>query len=97
MSVAYTEISFLRHLTHHLILDADEFFFCPQANDNIQTQRLYQQRIHDDFVARGTEEMRYVRLPYSGRYGECVCVWLCIFVCVCMSDLCNYANGHVWS
>jgi hypothetical protein len=48
------------------LVDADEFFYCPQASASISTQRLYQQRIHNEFIAKGIEEMRYVRIPYSG-------------------------------
>jgi hypothetical protein len=47
-------------------LDADEFFFCPQASSSISSQRSYQQRLHNEFIAKGIEEMRYVRIPYSG-------------------------------
>lgn len=54
------------HLNSILYLDADEFFFCPQASENIAQQRSYQQKIHHEFIARGIEEMRYVRIPYSG-------------------------------
>jgi hypothetical protein len=47
-------------------LDADEFFFCPQAAESLKMQRDYQQRLHHEFIARGIEEMRYVRIPFSG-------------------------------
>jgi hypothetical protein len=49
-----------------MLTDADELFFCPQASESIEAQREYQQRIHTEFIAKGIEEMRYVRLPYSG-------------------------------
>jgi hypothetical protein len=55
----------LQHL-YSLYADADELFFCPQAAENVTTQREYQQRIHSEFIAKGIEEMRYVRIPYSG-------------------------------
>jgi hypothetical protein len=48
--------------------DSDEFFFCPQAGEDVASQRKYQQRIMGDFSALGVEEMRFVRLPYSGLY-----------------------------
>jgi hypothetical protein len=46
--------------------DADELFFCPQAADSIAHQRTYQQRTMETFHSRGVEEMRFVRIPYSG-------------------------------
>ena len=54
------------HLETFLILDADELFYCPQAADSIAQQRAYQMKIHHEFIVRGVEEMRYVRIPYSG-------------------------------
>eukprot|EP01033_Poteriospumella_lacustris_P013502 gene13502-9661_t len=54
-----------------LFLDTDEFFFCPQASQNLSAQRHYQMGLHDEFHARGVEEMRYVRLAYSGMYVGC--------------------------
>ncbi len=47
-------------------VDADELLFCPQAEGSIESQRKYQQTIHSEFRAKGIEEMRYVRIPYSG-------------------------------
>jgi len=49
-----------------LYIDADEFFYCPSAGQNLTMQKEYQQRIHSEFIAKGIEEMRYVRIPYSG-------------------------------
>lgn len=46
--------------------DADEFFFCPQASNNIQEQRDYHSNLMNEFVAQGIEEMRFSRLPYAG-------------------------------
>jgi hypothetical protein len=54
------------HLDMVLFLDADEFFYCPQASLNIETQRIYQQKIMQQFSSQGIEEMRFVRIPYSG-------------------------------
>lgn len=54
------------HLKTLLFIDTDEIFFCPQAGNVIHEQRRLHQHLHDEFVARGLEEMRYVRIPYSG-------------------------------
>ena len=54
------------HLDTLLFVDADELLYCPQANSSVAAQRKYHQELHDEFQARGLEEMRYVRLPYSG-------------------------------
>ncbi len=46
--------------------DSDELFFCPQADESIEAQRKYHQSLHLEFRAKGIEEMRYIRIPYSG-------------------------------
>jgi hypothetical protein len=46
--------------------DADELFFCPQATETLSSQRAYQHRLMGQFHSRGVEEMRFVRIPYSG-------------------------------
>jgi hypothetical protein len=55
-------------------IDADELLYCPQAGLNITTQKEYQMQIHDEFVSKGIEEMRYVRIPYSGLYVPLFCL-----------------------
>jgi hypothetical protein len=56
------------HMESMLYVDADEFFFCPQsqASGSISSQRKYQQRLMNEFSSLGVEEMRFVRIPYSG-------------------------------
>jgi hypothetical protein len=54
------------HLDTLLFVDADELLYCPQAGGSISAQRDYHRQIHNEFQGRGIEEMRYVRLPYSG-------------------------------
>ena len=54
------------HLDTLMYVDADELFFCPQAGQSIHEQRVYHRKVHDEFIDRGIEEMRYVRIPYSG-------------------------------
>jgi hypothetical protein len=54
------------HLDMILYIDADELFYCPEASKSIETQRYYHQQLMDEFQAKGIEEMRFVRLPYSG-------------------------------
>lgn len=54
------------HLDMILYIDADEIFYCPQGGSNVEHQRRYQQKIMGGFCAQGIEEMRFVRLPYSG-------------------------------
>ena len=49
-----------------MYLDTDELFFCPQAGQNIKLQRKYQQKMFTNFITQGIEEMRMIRLPYSG-------------------------------
>lgn len=49
-----------------LYVDTDEFFLCPQALKSISAQRKYQQRLMGMFSSQGVEEMRFVRIPYSG-------------------------------
>lgn len=51
-------------------VDADEFFYCPQASANLSMQRSYQQDLMDSFVELGVEEMRFIRIPYAGRASE---------------------------
>jgi len=46
--------------------DADELFYCPQAGDTAAQQKAYQHRTMSQFHSRGVEEMRFVRIPYSG-------------------------------
>ena len=46
--------------------DADELFFCPQSSESADAQRDYQQKIMAEFKVKGIEEMRFVRIPYSG-------------------------------
>jgi hypothetical protein len=53
-------------LLFYCYVDADELFFCPQAADSIAHQRTFQQRTMETFHSRGVEEMRFVRIPYSG-------------------------------
>lgn len=48
------------------IVDADELLFCPQAADSVAHQRAFQQRTMETYHSRGVEEMRFVRIPYSG-------------------------------
>lgn len=66
------------HLDTILFLDADELFYCPQAAESIAAQRQFHRDLHHEFIARGIEEMRYVRIPYSGMYVGC-----CIFLGMC--------------
>ncbi len=54
------------HLDLILYIDVDEFFYCPQAKGSIHSQRNYQHRIMSTFSLQGIEEMRFVRLPFSG-------------------------------
>ena len=54
------------HLDMVLYIDTDEIFYCPQSVANIDSQRRYQQKIMRHFTSQGVEEMRFVRLPYSG-------------------------------
>lgn len=54
------------HMDTMLYVDADELFYCPQASESVEKQREYQQQLHDEFIDKGIEEMRYVRIPYSG-------------------------------
>eukprot|EP01038_Epipyxis_sp_PR26KG_P008885 gene8885-11984_t len=54
------------HLEMILYIDADEIFFCPQASESLQSQKIYQQKIMNEFYSKGIEEMRFVRIPYSG-------------------------------
>jgi hypothetical protein len=54
------------HLDLILFLDADELFYCPQASKDVGSQRKYQQRIMGEYSSLGVEEMRFVRIPYSG-------------------------------
>ena len=61
----YARLEFA-HLDTLLFVDADELLFCPQAASSIAAQRDYHRHIHNEFQARVVEEMRYVRLPYSG-------------------------------
>lgn len=49
-----------------MYVDADEFFYCPPAGQSITSQRTYQQRLMSEFASLGVEEMRLVRVPYSG-------------------------------
>lgn len=46
--------------------DADELFFCPQAFEGVDRQKHHQHRLMNQFHSRGVEEMRFVRIPYSG-------------------------------
>jgi hypothetical protein len=46
--------------------DADELFFCPQAFEGVDRQKHLQHRLMNQFRSRGVEEMRFVRIPYSG-------------------------------
>jgi len=56
------------HLDMILYVDADELLYCPQAvQHGLDSQRNYQQKIMQSFSAQGVEEMRFVRIPYSGR------------------------------
>jgi hypothetical protein len=48
------------------LADADEMFFCPQASESLSLQRAFQQSTMQTFHSRGVEEMRFVRIPYSG-------------------------------
>jgi hypothetical protein len=56
------------HLDTIMYIDADELLFCPQpeATHSVRAQRRYQQRMMNEFITQGVEEMRLVRLPYSG-------------------------------
>lgn len=58
------------HIPMILFVDADEFFYCPQAATTIFQQRIYQKEVLGDFVRLGVEEMRFVRIPYSGFISE---------------------------
>eukprot|EP00981_Chlorochromonas_danica_P013524 scaffold6421_cov251-Ochromonas_danica.AAC.18 len=58
------------HLHTMLFVDADELLYCPQAGSSLDKQRSFQRDVHDEFIARGIEEMRYVRIPYSGMAPE---------------------------
>lgn len=55
-----------RHLDMILYIDADELFFCPQAAESPLVQKEYQHNLMSQFHSRGVEEMRFVRIPYSG-------------------------------
>jgi hypothetical protein len=46
------------HLDSVFYVDADEFFYCPQASGSITDQMKYQQRLMNEFTALGVEEMR---------------------------------------
>eukprot|EP00601_Ochromonadales_sp_CCMP2298_P002646 CAMPEP_0173181470 /NCGR_PEP_ID=MMETSP1141-20130122/7298_1 /TAXON_ID=483371 /ORGANISM="non described non described, Strain CCMP2298" /LENGTH=273 /DNA_ID=CAMNT_0014104453 /DNA_START=172 /DNA_END=993 /DNA_ORIENTATION=+ len=52
-----------------LYIDADEVLFCPQARavESVAAQGRFQHRLMGLFASRGVEEMRFVRIPYSGR------------------------------
>lgn len=54
------------HLDVIFFVDADEFFFCPQAGGSIEKQKSHQQHLIGTFASQGIEEMRFVRIPYSG-------------------------------
>lgn len=54
------------YLNSILYIDSDEIFFCPQAAQSKTAQRAYQQKLMLEFYNRGIEEMRFVRLPFSG-------------------------------
>jgi len=54
------------HLDMIFFVDADEFFFCPQASKSFEQQREYQHHLMGTFSSQGVEEMRFVRIPYSG-------------------------------
>lgn len=54
------------HLKMILYIDSDELLFCPQATTSVVSQREYQQKTMASFSSLGIEEMRFVRLPYSG-------------------------------
>lgn len=54
------------HLDVVFFVDADEFLLCPQAAGSFALQREYQQHIMGTFSSQGIEEMRFVRIPYSG-------------------------------
>jgi len=55
------------HLDMILYVDADELLFCPQAvHSGVESQRNYQQKLMQGFSVQGIEEMRFVRIPYSG-------------------------------
>ena len=72
------------HLDMIFFVDADEFFFCPQAGaggadgssaaaaasaglrHSLDQQKQFQQRLMGTFSSQGIEEMRFVRIPYSG-------------------------------
>jgi hypothetical protein len=51
-----------------LYVDSDELFYCPlpPTETHVRAQRRHQQRLMATFVSRGVDEMRFVRLPYSG-------------------------------
>jgi hypothetical protein len=55
------------HLDVMLYIDIDEWFYCPQAKHSIEQQKRFQHRLLSTYVAQGIEEMRFVRLPYSGK------------------------------
>lgn len=64
-TVDYARVEY-SHLDMMLYVDADELFYCPQGGSSVEHQRRYQQKIMGGFCAQGIEEMRFVRLPYSG-------------------------------
>lgn len=57
------------HMDLILFVDSDELFYCPlpQGQSTQRSQKKFQQRLLGDFVSRGIDEMRFVRLPYSGK------------------------------
>jgi len=54
-------------LSSILMLDSDEFLYCPQAPD-ISSQGAYQDKILTRLRAEGVEEVKLVRRAYSGRH-----------------------------
>jgi hypothetical protein len=55
------------HLDMVFFVDADEFFLCPQGGlYSMAQQRDFQQHLMGMFSSQGVEEMRFVRIPYSG-------------------------------
>lgn len=61
----YARLEYI-HLDLILYIDTDEFFYCPQASKSISAQRHYQHHTLGTFSSLGIEEMRFVRIPYSG-------------------------------
>ena len=57
-------------LTTLLYVDIDELMLCPQGNASLSQQLHFARDIMDTFSAQGIQEMRFVRLPYSGRAPE---------------------------